>query len=111
MKENRLCTADLHLHTNLSIYIPVIVLLVTGILMVSPLFLPKLQPRKNKAFNLFQAVLVVITYIAGFMFVSENILLLEYLLVLVASYMVIGLAIGLIQRGKIIEEAKAESDK
>ena len=97
--------------SSFAIYIPVIVLLVTGILMVSPLFLPKLQPRKNKAFNLFQAVLVVITYIAGFMFVSENILLLEYLLVLVASYMTIGLAVGLIQRGKIIEEAKAESDK
>jgi CDP-diacylglycerol--serine O-phosphatidyltransferase len=79
--------------------------------MVAPLFLPKLQPRKNKAFNLFQAVLVVLTYIAGFLFFSEKMFLLEYLLVLVVSYLTIGLAIGLIQRNKIIEEAKAESDK
>ena len=93
------------------IYVPVVVLLITGLLMVSPLFLPKLQPRKNKAFNIFQAVLIVLTYIAGFLFISEKMILLEYLLVLVACYMIIGLAIGLIQRNKIIEEAKAESEK
>jgi CDP-diacylglycerol--serine O-phosphatidyltransferase len=93
------------------IYVPVIILLITGFLMVAPLFLPKLQPRKNKAFNLFQAVLIVLTYIAGFLFFSEKMFLLEYLLVLVVSYLTIGLAIGLIQRNKIIEEAKAESDK
>lgn len=87
------------------IFLPIIVLLVTGILMVSPLFLPKLQPRKNKAFNIFQAVLIVLTYIAGFMFISEKMILLEYLLVLVACYMVIGFAIGLVQRKSIIEEA------
>ena len=89
------------------IFLPIVVLLVTGVLMVSPLFLPKLQPRKNKAFNLFQAVLIVITYIGGFMFITENMILLEYLLVLVACYMIIGFAIGLVQRSKIIEEAKA----
>ena len=92
-------------------WLPIIVFVATGFLMVSPLFLPKLQPRKNKAFNLFQAVLVVLTYIAGFLFFSEKMFLLEYLLVLVVSYLTIGLAIGLIQRNKIIEEAKAESDK
>ena len=97
---------------NSMIYLPVVVMLITGILMVSPLFLPKLQPRKNKAFNLFQAVLIVVTYIAGFMFISQNMMLLTYLLVLVACYMVIGFAVGLIQRNKIIEEAKAcSSDK
>ncbi|MCQ2054072.1 MAG: CDP-alcohol phosphatidyltransferase family protein [Fibrobacter sp.] len=94
------------------IYIPVIVMLITGILMVSPLFLPKLQPRKNKAFNLFQAVLIVITYIAGFMFISQKMIILEYLLLLVACYIVIGFGVGLVQRSKIIEEAKAcSSDK
>ena len=46
-----------------ALYLPVAVLFVTGLLMVAPLFLPKLQPRKNKAFNIFQAVLIVITYV------------------------------------------------
>ena len=90
-----------------AIYIPIIVMFVTGLLMVSPLFLPKLQPRKNKAFNIFQAVLIVVTYIAGFAFITEKMILLEYLLVLVACYMIIGFTVGLIQRSKIIEEAKA----
>lgn len=75
--------------------------------MVSPLFLPKLQPRKNKAFNIFQAVLIVITYVSGFMFITEKMIILEYLLVLVACYLVIGFTVGLVQRGRIIEEAKA----
>lgn len=89
-------------------FVPVFVLLVTGILMVSPLFLPKLQPRKSKALNIFQAVLIVLTYIAGFMFVSPSVpFLLEYLLILVVGYMSIGFGIGLVNRSKIIEEAKA----
>ena len=94
-----------------SIYLPVIVLLVTGLLMVSPLFLPKLQPRKNKAFNIFQAVIIVITYVAGFSFITEKPIVLAFLLVLVGCYMSIGLAVGLIQRKSIIEEAKAAKAK
>ena len=94
-----------------SIYLPVIVLLVTGLLMVSPLFLPKLQPRKNKAFNIFQAVIIVITYVAGFSFITEKPIVLAFLLVLVGCYMSIGLAVGLIQRKSIIEEAKAAKSK
>ena len=90
------------------VFIPVVVMLATGILMVSPLFLPKLQPRKNKAFNIFQGVLIVLTYIAGFMFISEKVpYVLEYLLVLGGCYLVIGFSVGLINRSKIIEEAKA----
>ena len=90
-----------------ALYLPVAVLFVTGLLMVAPLFLPKLQPRKNKAFNIFQAVLIVITYVCGFLFITEKMIILEFLLVLVACYMIIGLAVGLIQRKNIIEEAKA----
>jgi CDP-diacylglycerol--serine O-phosphatidyltransferase len=93
------------------VLIPVIVMLATGILMVSPLFLPKLQPRKNKAFNIFQGVLIVLTYIAGFMFISEKVpYVLEYLLILGGCYMVIGFGVGLINRSKIIEEAKASKE-
>ena len=51
------------------------------------------------------------TYIAGFMFISEKMIILEYLLVLGSSYLIIGLGLGLVQRSKIITEAKAESDK
>lgn len=92
--------------------LPVLVMLVTGILMVSPLFLPKLQPRKNKLFNITQAILIVITYIAGFMFVSEKVpFVLEYLLLLIVCYMVIGFGIGIIQRTRIIEEAKAAKEE
>lgn len=94
------------------IFVPILVLLVTGLLMVSPLFLPKLQPRKNKAFNIFQALLIVVTYIAGFTFVSEKIpFVTEYLLVLMACYMTIGFTIGLVTRSKIIAEAEAEQKK
>ena len=41
------------------------------------------------------------------MFITEKMIILEYLLVLVACYLVIGFTVGLVQRGKIIEEAKA----
>lgn len=93
------------------LYLPLVVLFVTGILMVAPLFLPKLQPRKNKAFNIFQAVIIVITYVSGFMFITANIYILIYLLVLIACYLTIGLIVGLVQRSKIIEEAKALEQK
>lgn len=91
------------------IFLPVVIMLITGILMVTPLFLPKLQPRKNKAFMAFQAVLIVITYIAGFMFVSESTpFVTEYLLTIMSVYLVAGFGSGLIFRSKIIAEAQAE---
>lgn len=94
------------------IFLPVVIMLITGLMMVMPLFLPKLQPRKNVAFNMFQAALIVITYICGFMFVSEKVpFVTEYLLVLMCAYLVIGFGLGLIQRKKIIAEAEAESKK
>jgi CDP-diacylglycerol--serine O-phosphatidyltransferase len=89
-------------------WLPIIVFVVTGFLMVSPLFLPKLQPRKNKAFNIFQIVLILLTYVAGILFYNPKVpFILEYLLILGGSYMVIGFAVGLIYRKQIIEEAKA----
>ena len=76
--------------------------------MVSPLFLPKLQPRKNKAFNIFQIVLIVLTYVAGLLFYNEKVpFILEYLLILGSCYMLIGFGIGIVKRKDIIEEAKA----
>lgn len=94
------------------IFIPLLVMLVTGLLMVSPLFLPKLQPRKSMALNIFQIVLIVITYISGFLFVSPKVPFInEYLLVLMAGYLGIGFSIGLINRKKIIAEALEEQKK
>mgnify|MGYP004447552247 FL=1 len=93
--------------SSVMMFIPILVLLVTGLLMVSPLFLPKLQPRKNVAFNAFQGLLIVVTYVCGFSFVSEKIpFVTEYLLLLMACYIVIGFTIGLVQRKKIIQEAE-----
>ena len=87
--------------------IPVLVMLVTGLLMVSPLFLPKLQPRKNQFFNIGQAILIVITYICGFLFISDKVpFILEYLLILCTTYLVIGFTVGLVQRKRIIENAE-----
>ena len=89
-------------------WLPIIVFVITGFLMVSPLFLPKLQPRKNKAFNIFQIVLILLTYVAGILFYNPKVpFILEYLLLLGASYMLIGFGVGLAYRKQIIEEAKA----
>ena len=93
-------------------WLPVIVFLATGFLMVSPLFLPKLQPRKNKAFNIFQIVLILLTYVAGILFYNEKVpYILEYLLILGTSYMVIGFGVGIVKRKEIIEEAKAAKNE
>ncbi|MCQ2088845.1 MAG: CDP-alcohol phosphatidyltransferase family protein [Fibrobacter sp.] len=94
------------------IFIPIFVLLVTGIMMVSPLFLPKLQPRKSQALNIFQIVMIIITYISGFTFVSEKIpFVTEFLLLLMACYIVIGFGLGIANRKQIIAEAEAEAAK
>lgn len=89
------------------IFLPVFVLLVTGGLMVSPLFLPKIQVRKSKFLNMMQAVLVVLTYIAGFFFISEKVpFTSEFLLIEMALYFVIGFGVGIVQRDQIIREAE-----
>lgn len=44
-------------------FLPIFVMLVTGLLMVTPLFLPKLQPRKNKPYMIAQSIVIVITYL------------------------------------------------
>ncbi|MCF0221531.1 MAG: CDP-alcohol phosphatidyltransferase family protein [Fibrobacter sp.] len=94
------------------IFVPIFVMLITGIMMVSPLFLPKLQPRKSQAINIFQIVMIIITYISGFTFVSEKIpFVTEYLLLLMACYIVIGFGMGIANRKQIIAEAEQEAAK
>lgn len=93
------------------LYIPLLIMLLSGILMVSPFFLPKLQPRKNKIFNAFQIFLIIVTYISGFLFISPSIpFISEYMLLLMAGYIVVGFGYGFIHRNDIIKAAKKEME-
>ncbi len=90
--------------------IPVFVMFVSGLLMVFPCFLPKIQPRKNKFLAAIQIVLVVVTYFCGFFFITsdetlQNIIL-TYLMILCGGYIVIGFTLGFIDRSKILAEAE-----
>ena len=67
-----------------------------GILMVSPLYLPKLVARKNKLFNLVQIILIIVGYICGFGMVIPEIL---YGILLL--YGVFVFSIGFLQKGMI----------
>ncbi|MEZ4464168.1 MAG: CDP-alcohol phosphatidyltransferase family protein [bacterium] len=60
-------------------------LVVCGIAMVSNVRLPKLKPRKNKLFNLFQAVNIIAVYAC-----AASMLLPEYMLGLVFLYISVG---------------------
>ena len=91
---------------SLVLFVPVFTMLVSALLMVSPLFLPKLQMRKNKFINMGQIVLIILTYISGFFFISEKIpYISEFLLIEMAIYIVVGFGSGLLHRKEIIEEA------
>jgi CDP-diacylglycerol--serine O-phosphatidyltransferase len=79
------------------LYIPLVILLFTGVLMVSPLFLAKLKKRKSIAINAFQLVNIAGAYIAGFAMIWP-----EYLMVLVLIYFIVGFGHGIINRNKII---------
>lgn len=93
------------------LYIPLVVLLITGILMVSPFFLPKLQVRENKFINAFQILNIICAYIAGFLFISPKIpFISEYMLLLMAGYIIIGFGYGFIKRPSILAEAKENGE-
>jgi CDP-diacylglycerol---serine O-phosphatidyltransferase len=73
-----------------------LLLIFTGILMVSPLYLPKLVSRKNKLFNLFQIMCIIFGYICGF-----GMILPEVLYGILLIYGVFGFGIGFLQKGMI----------
>jgi len=81
------------------LYIPLLIMLVTSILMVSPLFLAKLKKRKSRIINAFQVLNIAGAYIAGFAMILP-----EYLMALVLIYFCIGFGHGIINRGKIISK-------
>jgi len=78
------------------LYIPLVIMLATSVLMVSPLFLAKLKKRKSRLINAFQVINIAGAYIAGFAMIFP-----EYLMVLVLIYFIIGFGHGIINRNKI----------
>jgi CDP-diacylglycerol--serine O-phosphatidyltransferase len=72
-------------------YFPGVAVLL-GLGMVSRLPVPKLVPRKNLAFNIFQIANIVFTYVVGFAMVLP-----EYLLGLALFYMIVGTTQSLIR--------------
>ena len=79
-------------------FFPVVAVLL-GLGMVSRLPVPKLVPRKNLAFNIFQITNIVLTYVAGF-----GMVLPEYLLGLALFYLIIGTTHGLIRPPENLDE-------
>lgn len=76
-----------------------LLLILTGLLMVCPLYLPKLTGRRNRLMNGFQIVNVFIGYLCGF-----GMLFPEYLFTLLAVYGVFGFGYGLMVRPRIEDE-------
>jgi CDP-diacylglycerol--serine O-phosphatidyltransferase len=90
---------------NIMAYYPVVMALL-GIGMVSVLPVPKVVPRKSKAFNLFQLANVVAVYVCGICKVFP-----EYFLGLGLFYLIIGSLHGLMTTGSradILKERKTE---
>jgi CDP-diacylglycerol--serine O-phosphatidyltransferase len=79
-----------------------LLLIFTGILMVSPLYLPKLVSRENKFFNLIQIFNIIIGYICGFGMVFP-----EYLYIMLLLYGVFGFGFGFLKKGMIQSAASA----
>lgn len=73
-----------------------LLLIFTGILMVSPLYLPKLVSRKHKLLNLVQIANIIVGYICGFGMIFP-----EYLYVMLLLYGVVGFGIGFLKKGMI----------
>jgi len=88
------------------LHLPLAVMVGTGILMVSPLFMPKLKRRKSKIINLLQLVNIIATYISGFAMIFP-----EYLLFGVTTYFVLGFGYGYMKRDEIIaaQDAKEQA--
>ena len=73
--------------------LPAFTLAATALLMVAPLYLPKLKVRKNKLINIGQLAGIATGYILGF-----SMLYSEVILLLISAYAIIGLVYGLVHR-------------
>jgi CDP-diacylglycerol--serine O-phosphatidyltransferase len=67
-----------------------------SLLMVSPLYLPKLGRRKNRGLNAFQLVNVVAGYFCGFGMIFP-----EYLLALLVAYATVGFSLGFLDQRRL----------
>ncbi|HEY0706044.1 MAG TPA: CDP-alcohol phosphatidyltransferase family protein [Polyangia bacterium] len=74
-----------------------VLLIGLGLLMVSPLYLPKLKRRENRAANAFQLVNVLFGYVCGFGMIFP-----EYLLGLLLAYAAVGFSWGLANRRRLV---------
>lgn len=83
-----------------SMHLLPVLLIFIGILMVSPLYLPKLVRRENKAFNLFQIANIIVGYTAGFAMKLP-----EYLFFGSLIYGIVGFTSGFFKKGMITPSA------
>ena len=83
-------------HISPSIPILPLILVLMGLLMVSPLYLPKLMRRKNPLFNMFQIGNLIAAYLCGFGMTFP-----EYLYTIGTIYGVVGFIYGAFQRDRI----------
>lgn len=74
-----------------------LILVVMSLLMVSPLYLPKLGRRESRGFTAFQLLNVVAGYICGFAMIFP-----EYLLGLLIVYATVGFSSGLLNRRRLV---------
>jgi len=82
-----------------------LLLILTGLLMVSPLYLPKLVRRDNKVANTIQIVNVFIGYLCGFGMIFP-----EYLLLMLAAYAAWGFTQGLAHKSEIDRRSRPASE-
>lgn len=85
------------------LHLPLILMVVTAVLMVSPVFLPKVKKRDNKFINLFQMANLAGGYVVGFSMVFT-----EYLLALLFIYFFVGFGYGLLKRDEIIADQEGK---
>lgn len=78
---------------------PAFIFLITGLLMVAPLFLPKLKARKSKLINTVQLAGIATGYVLGFAMLYS-----EVVIALIVGYAIVGIVIGLFYRRNMLEE-------
>jgi len=89
-------------HHNL-LHLPLALMAFTAVLMVSPLFLPKVKKRDNKFINAFQMINLAGGYVVGFSMDYT-----EYLLALLLIYFISGFGYGFFKREAIIADQEAK---
>ncbi|MCX7679056.1 MAG: CDP-alcohol phosphatidyltransferase family protein [Spirochaetes bacterium] len=77
-------------------------LIICAVLMVSPLLLSKLKPRKSKLINFFQIVNIAIGYACGI-----GMLFPEYLFSLIVLYLSVGFTYGIIKKDEIVKQTRS----